>query len=415
LTKKDAELILEVLNYEGLPPTARLLWVELRLSELYDLPTEKLMNSTWMRRENTRRLRAAHMISKKFNEGRRILVKGTERALDIVANSNKSALKIVANSNKSARKEGGVEGEKLTATNEGEKLVLDVELSREKIEERSKTRKKPIFSGFHSSTYSTILETKISKSKTAGEKNKVCRKQPKDRKRHSLRWMTMSTLLCDTLKKTSELRYDRHLGKWARQFKELHEVDGVPTSEMWKVLKWYCEQRVAGSGVKLPDCFSANMFRGAYLWIRREWKKNSAVIEAVDSRWIEAAEQSFGEFDFSKCPITIEQLAELYQLVHEWECDFRERLDSADESSMKKLLFMTMDVRGEGESLPKQLGRFIYERVGKWVDWSGNLDTFKPRGRDFIEFLQRRYLPVMQSRLPQSYLAFLMGTKNATD
>lgn len=64
MIKRDAKFIMKVIREETTPTSARLQWVELRLSELFRLDTKGILNATQMRRENTRRLKQRYLLTK---------------------------------------------------------------------------------------------------------------------------------------------------------------------------------------------------------------------------------------------------------------------------------------------------------------------------------------------------------------
>ena len=231
-----------------------------------------------------------------------------------------------------------------------------------------------------------------------------------------LKWRTMAELLCRTVQDVEGLRYQKHLQKWERQFRALHADDGVPTSLIWKVLKWYCKQRAAKTDSKLPKCVTANMFRGAFGWIRERWEREGGSTPKPDQRWVDAAHQSFRDREFHRTSVTIESLSGLYGLINEWQESTIARLRSIKDLRELdfKFMFEVLNARSDGISLPEQLGHYLYHRIENWEDWGGDLSSFRPGGHEFTAFLQRRAKDVWGERLSPNRIDILLQGANAT-
>jgi hypothetical protein len=225
-----------------------------------------------------------------------------------------------------------------------------------------------------------------------------------------LKWRTMAELLCRTVQDVDGFRYWKHLPKWENQFRAIHVEDGVPTKMLWDILKWYCAQRVAKNGTKLPKCVTANMFRGAFGWIKNCWEKDAGSLNPPDEAWVKAAERSFNEFDFDQTDITLDALSRLYNLIQDWRKAAEANIEKAANLKEfdKHVLFEVLNCRPDGNTLPEQLGEYLYHRITKWSDWGGSLSAFRPGGAEFTAFLQRRGKIVWNERLTTKQLDILL-------
>lgn len=253
----------------------------------------------------------------------------------------------------------------------------------------------------------------MSKQGKASRKNKAVR--------HSLKWPTMAAMLCDALQSADGLRCQRHLPKWEEQFKLLHEEDGAPSAMLWDILKWYCSKMKAKKLSKLPKCFSANMFRGAFGWIKGEWEKEKETAQKKEKkesnlscveyqRWLDAARSTFRRWEFNRTVLTIEALAELYQEIGEWWVLTKRNIESTEglDQGTGQSLFWMLHTGSEGITLPEQVGDYLYHRIEGWEDWSGSLESYRPGGPEFLAFLHRRCLRLNGRRLTENYISLLL-------
>jgi hypothetical protein len=225
----------------------------------------------------------------------------------------------------------------------------------------------------------------------------------------------MAELLCKTVQQVDGFRYQKHLQKWEVQFELLHEEDGVPTSLIWKVLQWYCSMREARTDSQLPKCVTANMFRGAFGWIRERWTSGGGSLTETEPQWVEAAERTFKHFEFNHLPIKVERLAGLYQAIADWHRGVVAHLKSLTDQVRMNFLYQVVNPVPDGTTIPEQVGQYLHSRVTDWSGWNGNLDAFKPGGHEFVTFLQRRSLEIWQTRLTERDLKFFMrGVDAAT-
>jgi hypothetical protein len=224
-----------------------------------------------------------------------------------------------------------------------------------------------------------------------------------------LKWRTMAELLCRTVQDVDGFRYWKHLPKWENQFRAIHAEDGVPTPMLWDVLKWYCAQRVAKKASQLPKCVTANMFRGAFGWIKDRWEKDAGSLRPPDELWIAAAERSFTYSDFDKTQITFDALSRLYNLIYDWSKAAEANIQASSlRDCDKHFLLEVLNCRSDGATLPEQLGNFLFKRIENWSDWGGSMSAFRPGGIEFTAFLQRRAKDVWETRLTTKQLDILL-------
>ena len=227
-------------------------------------------------------------------------------------------------------------------------------------------------------------------------------------------WFSMASLLCSTIQKIDGFRYERRIRSWMNQFRLLHEEDGIPSSDIWQVLKWYCNQRKAGTDSKLPKCVTANMFRGTFGWIREKWLAAGECAVAPNAMWVRAAKATFNEVEFHQTPLTVAMLAGLYDCLDQWYRKIMVSLRASRDPSAERL-YSVLDVAPDGESFPEQVGRHLWIRVSKWPDWNGDLSPYRPGGHEFISFLQGRSRDIFGAMLSPKDLALLLWRPECDD
>jgi len=396
MTRNDIKTAMMMLEDQSLPTTARLIWAYQWLGGLLgsnaEVDPRQVATSRQVFNRNLRVLKLAG----KLKKGNFVVQKP-----ELYSSKPRSAKKFPTQIRKKRRG-----------------LVANEGFGNSKL---PKTKSSPIQYIFttsfqtkkRKSRESEILNTKGNENETASSKNI----RPSDsRSCDVLKWRTMAELLCNTIRDVDGFRYQKHIQKWEGQFKALHVEDGLSSSLIWKVLKWYCSMRVAGTDSQLPKCVTANMFRGAFGWIKERWEKSGESMTKTDARCLEAAKRTFVEFEFDRLPITVEVLGGLYNLVQEWHRAALARVKSAGDldEPTRRILFEVINAAPDGISLPEQLGQYLYARVAHWEGWNGDLTAFKPCGHEFTAFLQRRASQIWQMRLSSEHLLILLKGADAS-
>jgi hypothetical protein len=392
MTKKEAEHLTKIADYDDIEPTTRLVLIKIRLAELSGRELTSHQGSVWMVRENIRRLKKRNLLDK---DGRTCWYYQHEKAL--VIPTNDVGITNVGNTNARVRTQDPI------ISQENPKNCVGI----------TNTEPPEMGSPLYTVSISTITEKQNHISSVC--ENHVLVKPTQPSSRLILKWMTMAELFCRTIQKVDGFRYQKHLKKWADQFRLLHEEDGVATQVIWKVLKWYCHMREQKVDSNLPRCVTANMFRGAFGWILEKWEAQGEGIATIEQRWIDAAAAIFERTDISRTSVTQKSLASLYQQIADWRTSILLKLKKDDriDQTRRRLLSGLLNHSSDGAHLAEQVVSYLCDRVGEWEGWNGGVSAFKPGGHEFIKFIRMRARQFWEMNLGDRDIEILFGGADA--
>ncbi len=208
----------------------------------------------------------------------------------------------------------------------------------------------------------------------------------------------MAELLCKTIQEKWGYIYWRKLADFEKQFYAIHSEDGVNTSELEETLVWYCDQIIKGNE-DLPQCCTANMFRGAFGWIRD--KMNQAPLRGfsvLDQQWLSYAEGLINESSLSEIPVDVQIMAQLLQLIGGFQNYALTRTNQSSEMShvyhnaniRLDVLYSILNTQAEGVDLSGLYFEYIRNWHFRYPKWEGKLKRFMPMRDLFVKFLQSR-------------------------